>query len=132
KANCNLSRCASIWIRKQQGLCGGGPILDLRVCLCARPTKISGLSRPIIILPLPEALTASTFQSLAFIGKAQRVGRRILSRQKFARRRRTRGGSSITARWEAKFSGRARRERLTNKRAGNWRRIFLATSRISR
>ena len=41
--------------------------------------------------------TASTFQSLAFIGKAQRVGTRILSGQKFARGRHTRGGSSITA-----------------------------------
>src|SRR5205809_3857065 len=111
KANYNLSPYASIWIPKQPGLYSGGPILDLRVCLCARPTKISRLSRPIIILSLPEALTASTFQSLAFIGKAQRVGRRILSGQKFARRRRTRGGSSITARWEAQFSGRARRGR---------------------
>src|SRR5436190_18951521 len=111
KANCSLSRCGSIWIPKQQRRYSGGPILDLRVCLCARPTKISGLSRPIIILPLPEAFTGSTFQSLAFIGKAQRVGRRILSDQKFARGRRTRGGSSIMARWEAQFSGRARRER---------------------
>jgi outer membrane protein TolC len=39
----------SIWILKQQGLYSGGPILDLRVYSCARPTKINGLSRPTTI-----------------------------------------------------------------------------------
>src|SRR5439155_22404673 len=40
-----------------------------------------------------------------FIAKAQRAGTRILLGQKFARRPRTRGGSSIMAKWRRSSQG---------------------------
>jgi Outer membrane efflux protein len=52
-----------------------------------------------------------TFRSQEFTAKAPRAKRRILLGRRFARRRLTRGESLITARWEARFSGRVQHER---------------------